>query len=185
MILVNPEHRLPEGFADTVEIIDAENCVGEKCKIEKKTYEAFLRLRENIMANDSLQIELLFVYRTLEKQEEVFERFTRIHGPEYAKTYVSVPGHSEHHTGLAIDVGFYLDGAVDHANATLFSLVEQFAAVHKKLPKYGFILRYPKGKEDITKIGYEPWHFRYIDDPKIAKEIYDKRICFEEYWQNL
>ena len=184
MVLVNPEHRLPEGFADTAEIIDAENCVGEKCKIERKTYEAFLRLREDMMENDGLQIELLSVYRTLEKQEEIFERYTRMYGPEYAKTYVSVPGHSEHHTGLAIDVGFYLDGVVDHANATLFSLVEQYAAVHKKLHKYGFILRYPKGKEAITKIGYEPWHFRYIDDPVIAQKIADQGICFEEYWEN-
>ena len=51
----------------------------------------------------------------------------------------------------------------------------------KKLANYGFILRYPEGKDDITGYSYEPWHFRYIDDVKIAKEIMDKNITFEEY----
>ena len=185
MILVNPEHKLPDNFADTIEIIEAENCVGEKCEIEKKTYEAFLRLREDLMQNDGVQPELLSVYRTVEKQTEIFERYTREHGIEYARTYAAAPGHSEHHTGFAIDVGFYLEGTVDHAIARLLSFKEQFAKVHKKLHKYGFILRYPEGKEAVTKIGYEPWHFRYIDDPQIAKEIYNKGICFEEYRNTL
>ena len=185
MILVNPAHKLPEGFEKTVEIIPVQNCVGEKYEIEKKTYEAFLRLREDLIENDGIQPELLSVYRTVEKQEEIFTRYTREHGLEYAKTYAAVPGHSEHHTGFAIDVGFYLDGKVDHANATLFSLVEQYAAVHKKLGKHGFILRYPKGKEAITQIGYEPWHFRYIDDPTLAQKLADEGICFEEYWERV
>lgn len=180
-ILINPVHKLPEGFENTVEIIPVENCVGEKYEIEKKTYEAFLRLREDLIKNNGIQPELLSVYRTVEKQEEIFARYTREHGLEYAKTYAAVPGYSEHHTGFAIDVGFYLDGTVDHAIASLLSFEDLFAVVHQKLPQYGFILRYPKGKEAITNIGYEPWHFRYIDSPEIAKEITDKGICFEEY----
>ena len=181
MILINPEHKLPQGFADTVEIIPVENAVGEKYEIEKKAYEAFLRLREDLMKNKGIQIELLSVYRTVEKQEEIFSRYTREHGLEYAKTYAAVPGHSEHHTGFALDVGFYLNGTVDHAIASLLSFEDLFAVVHQKLPQYGFILRYPKGKEAITKIGYEPWHFRYLDSPEIAKEITDRGLCFEEY----
>ena len=50
----------------------------------------------------------------------------------------------------------------------MLAVVHLFEIIHKKLPKYGFLLRYPKGKEDVTKIGYEPWHFRYIDSPEIA-----------------
>lgn len=182
MILINGSNRLPDGFEKTVEIIPVENAVGEKYQIEKKTYEAFLRLREDLLENDGIQAELISVYRTVAQQEAIFERYTKNHGLEYAKTYAALPGHSEHHTGFAIDVGFLLDGKVDHSIAGLLNADHLFKTVHKKLPKYGFILRYPEGKESITHVGYEPWHFRYIDAPEIAKEITDKGICFEEYW---
>ena len=183
MILINSENPLPNGFEDTLEILSVENAVGEKTQIEKKAYEAFLRLREDLMEHDGLQAELLSVYRTVDKQKEVYARFTRDFGLEYAQKYVAMPGHSEHHTGFAIDVGFLKDGKVDHSHAFLFGAEDLFQIVHKKLPKYGFILRYPKGKEAITKVNYEPWHFRYIDSPEIAKEITDRGICFEEYKQ--
>ena len=58
---------------------------------------------------------------------------------------------------------------------------EIFAKIHSKLAKYGFILRYPEGKKDSTGYAYEPWHFRYINDSKIAKEIMGKGLTFEEY----
>jgi len=182
MVLINEDNRLPEGFENTVELIGVENAVGEKYTVEKKTYEAFLRLREDLMENDSIQPELLSVYRTVEQQVKTFERTLAKRGMEYTRTYVALPGCSEHHTGFAIDVGIFADGTVNHANEYLFSIDEIYKVMHRKLPKYGFILRYPKGKEAVTKIGYEPWHFRYIDDPVIAREITDKGICFEEYW---
>ncbi len=184
LVLVNEDNRLPGNFENTVEIIPVENAAGEKYQIEKKTYEAFLHLREDLLENDGIQAELISVYRTVKQQEETFERYVKNFGLEYAKTYAALPGHSEHHTGFAIDVGFLLDGKVDHSIAGLLSTDHLFKIIHQKLPQYGFILRYPKGKESITKIGYEPWHFRYIDSPEIAKEITDKGICFEEYWQN-
>ncbi len=185
MILINGENRLPDKFEETVEIISVENAVGEKYQIEKKTYEAFLRLREDLLKNDGIQTELISVYRTVPQQEETFERYTRQHGLEYAKTYVALPGCSEHHTGFAIDVCVVEDGKVEHSVAGLLATDAQFQSVHQKLPKYGFILRYPKGKEAITNVGYEPWHFRYIDDPAIAQQITDRGICFEEYWADL
>ena len=181
MILINGENRLPDGFEKTVEIIDVENCAGEKYKIEKKTYEAFLRLRQDLLENDGIQTELISVYRTVPQQEKIFADYTEKHGIEYARTYAALPGHSEHHTGFAIDVCVAKDGKVIHGIANLLA-TEEFVTVHERLPKHGFLLRYPKGKEDITKVGYEPWHFRYIDDPVIAQEIADKGITFEEYW---
>ena len=185
LILVNEANRLPEGFENTVEIIDVENAVGEKYQIEKKAYEAFLRLREDLLQNDGIQTELISVYRTVKQQEATYERYLTNFGPEYAKKYVALPGHSEHHTGFAIDVGILLDGKLSHAIADLLSVDHLFQTVQKKLPQYGFILRYPKGKETITGIGYEPWHYRYIDAPELAKEITGQGICFEEYWKNV
>lgn len=183
MLLINEANRLPDKFEDTVEIIGVENAVGEKYQIEKKTYEAFLRLREDLLKNDGIQTELISVYRTVKQQEETFQRYLKSFGLEYTNKYVAKPGHSEHHTGLAIDVGILLNGKLYRTVEELLSVDHLFQAVQEKLPSYGFILRYPKGKEAITGIGYEPWHFRYIDSPEIAKGITDKGICFEEYWQ--
>lgn len=181
LILINEDNRLPDGFEDTIEIIPVENAVGDKFEIEKKTYEAFLCLREDLLKNDGIHAELISTYRTVKQQEKTFERYFNNFGLEYANKYVAKPGHSEHHTGFAIDVGFLLDGKLYHTIEELLSVDHLFKIVQKKLPQYGFILRYPKGKESITKIGYEPWHFRYVDSPEIAKEITDKGICFEEY----
>lgn len=183
LILVNGQNPLPRGFADTVELITVQNAVGEEYVIEKRTYEAFLRLRDDLLANDGIQAELISVYRTVERQKGIFDYYTQQFGQEYAKTYAALPGCSEHHTGLAIDVGFLLDGKVEHGIASLLSNDHLFKVVHGKLAKYGFLLRYPEGKKSITHVGYEPWHFRYIDSPEIAREITARGICFEEYME--
>ena len=183
MILVNEDHRLPENYTDTIELLSVKNAVGEGYQIEKKTYEAFLRLREDLLQNDNIQIELISVYRTVAEQEETYARYTREHGEEYARTYVAIPGHSEHHTGIAIDVGILQDGKLIDDVAGLLEASDQFAVIQARLPRYGFLLRYPKGKEAVTRIGYESWHFRYIDSPEIATAITEQGLCFEEYWE--
>jgi D-alanyl-D-alanine carboxypeptidase len=183
LILLNHTHRLPEGFENAITLVEAENVNGEKYRVEEKAYKAFLALREDLMVNDGLQIELLSVYRDIPQQERTWARTMESKGEEYTRKYVAIPGCSEHHTGFALDVGFALNGKASHKNADLFSYEDMYQVVHKKMPKYGFILRYPAVKEPITKISYEPWHFRYIDDPALAQEITDKGICFEEYHQ--
>ena len=183
LVLANEDNRLPYNFEDTVERISVVNSVGDEYEIEKKTYEAFLRLQEDILKNDGIQAELISVYRTVKQQEESWNRYLNLFGLEYTKKYVAIPGHSEHHTGLAIDVGIIVNGKLHRTVAELLSVDHLFQTIHAKLPQYGFILRYPKGKESITKIGYEPWHYRYIDSPELAKEITERGICFEEYWQ--
>jgi D-alanyl-D-alanine carboxypeptidase len=142
-----------------------------------------MRLREDLLTHDGIQAELVSVYRTVERQQAIFDLYTEKFGLEYAKTYAALPGHSEHHTGLAIDVGFLLDGKVDHGITSLLKNDHLYQLVHKKLAKYGFLLRYPDGKKAMTNVGYEPWHFRYIDSPEIATEIAERGICFEEYFQ--
>lgn len=182
LVLVNENNRLPEDFESTIELISVENAVGDQYQIEKKTYEAFLRLRQDLLENDGIHAELISVYRTVAQQTATFENYVTKFGLEYARTYAALPGHSEHHTGMAIDVGIMLNGKLYRTIEDMLSVDDLFRIIQAKLPKYGFILRYPKGKEDVTKIGYECWHFRYLDSPEIAKEITDKGICFEEYW---
>lgn len=183
LVLVNEDNRLPDGFENTVELIPTENIAGNQFLVEKKTYEAFLRLQEDVLKNDGLQTVLLNSYRSVKQQEEIFERNIQERGLEHTRKYVAKPGCSEHHTGFAIDVGILLEGKLYRKREELLSVSHLLEIVQKKLPQYGFILRYPKGKEAITKINYEPWHFRYIDSTEIAKEITEKEICFEEYWQ--
>ncbi len=181
LILVNGENRLPENFEDAIQLVMAENVEGACYPIEKKTYEAFLRLQEDLLKNEGMQIVLVDGYRTVEKQQKIWEHDEKVYGLEYTKKFVAVPGHSEHHTGLAIDVSIVVDGKVVHGMPNLQKIDHLYQFVQAKLPEYGFLLRYPKDKEHITQIGYEPWHFRYIDSPEIAKEITDRGICLEEY----
>ncbi len=183
LVLINSENKMPEGYEDSVDYIKAENCFGEKFLIERKTLEAFLKLKEDLLKNDNIQAELISVYRSVPEQVETFERYVRSFGEEYANKYAAKPGHSEHHTGLAIDVGIVLGGKLYRTIEEMISIDEMYLTVQSKLSSYGFILRYPKEKEHITGIGYEPWHFRYIDSPELAKEITDKGICLEEYFE--
>ncbi|MBQ8339119.1 MAG: M15 family metallopeptidase [Clostridia bacterium] len=184
-VLVNEDNRLPNGFEDTVELIPSENIAGNQFQIEKKTYDAFCALREDVLKNDGIQTVLLGSYRTIEQQEKIFKSNFEKFGLDYAKKYVAKPGYSEHHTGLAIDVGILLEGKLYRTKEELLSVDYLFEIIQKKLPRYGFILRYPRGKEAITKIAYEPWHYRYIDSLSIAQEITDKGMCFEEYCQKV
>ena len=183
LLLVNGEHRLPEDYENTVELVLAKNSAGSEYLVEKKTYEAFLRLQKDLLQNNGIQAELISSYRTIAQQQGSFDNYLNKFGLEYANKYVAKPGHSEHHTGLAIDVGILQDGKILYTIEDLVAVDHLFQIIHEKLPQYGFLLRYPKDKQDITKIGYEPWHFRYIDDPEIAKEMAAKGICFEEYHQ--
>ena len=183
MILINSENKISEGFLDTVELVEVENPEGARFLVEKKTYAAFLRLQADVLAEDGLDIALLNSYRTIEMQQAAFDNYLHKFGRDYAEKYAAYPGCSEHHTGFAIDVSFLRDGKLTHGAQELLEQDDLFRVVQKKLPRYGFLLRYPRGKEEITKINYEPWHYRYIDDPVIAKEIAERGICFEEYWK--
>lgn len=183
LLLINEENPVPENFLETVRLIPVSNGFGEPIQIEEKAYEAFLRLRQDILDNDGLQIELLNSYRSVQQQEEAVERNLKKYGPEHTKKYVAIPGHSEHHTGLAMDVSIMRNGTLARARQDLLAMDMLYQTVHKKLPRYGFILRYPDGKTPITKIGYEPWHFRYIDSPEIATEIMETGLCLEEYYR--
>ncbi|MBR0032912.1 MAG: M15 family metallopeptidase [Treponema sp.] len=94
---------------------------------------------------------------------------------------VAIPGTSEHHTGLAIDIVPKVDGEWKWENEDMMNLPELFAIIHKELPKHGFILRYPKNKEETTGYSYEPWHIRYVASKKIAQKIFDEGITLEKY----
>ena len=113
-------------------------------------------------------------YRSYKEQKETYEYYERIKGND-VKQYALLPGYSEHQTGLAFDIlttGVLTDD---------FEKTDEYKWLVENSYKYGFILRYPKEKENITKIDYESWHFRYVGK-EAAKIIHDQNLSFEEYY---
>lgn len=182
LVLVNKNHKLPAGWENEIQIDTVQNSLGEELQIEHKTYEQFLKLREALL-KEGVQIELDSVYRSVEEQQEIWDAWSADPelGEDYCKKYLAVPGFSEHHTGLAVDIFIMKDGKEIRDNDDMIADTEDFKKVHALMPEYGFILRYPPGRDNITGYAYEPWHLRYVDSARIAKEITDKDITFEEY----
>ena len=117
-------------------------------------------------------------YRTKERQERLLKYYYDRDG-EKAFTYAAPPGFSEHHTGLAIDIAMIVNGEfTDDITGDEPEILDLMANCYK----YGFILRYPKGKEEITGYKYEPWHYRFVG-LDLAKEIHESGLTLEEIKQ--
>jgi D-alanyl-D-alanine carboxypeptidase len=182
LVLVNKYLHLPDDWEKNLELVDAKNAWDEDIQLEKETYEQYKKL-EKALKDEGVIIKLDSVYRSVQAQEELWDRWSKDpeKGIEYAKKFAAVPGFSEHHTGLAVDICIEKDGELIADNDDMIAEREIFAKVHAKLADYGFILRYLENREDSTGYTYEPWHLRYIGDKEIAKEIMSKNITFEEY----
>ena len=119
-------------------------------------------------------------WRSKEYQQSVWDEMAELYGEDYAEQYVAVPGYSEHHTGLALDLGIIYD---DGSEGT-FSESENAVWMAEHSYLYGFIRRYAENKTDITGISNEAWHFRYVGVPHAAY-MYQNDLCLEEYLQKL
>ena len=179
LVLVNKDNKISDDFIDEVELVDVIGDDGEVMQLEKKTCEAYWKLHDALL-KDGIEIGVDSAYRSIDQQKQVMSDFIEEYGEEYAKKIVAEPGTSEHHTGMAVDIVPKVNGEWVIENEDMMKETEIFAKIHARLPEFGFILRYPKGKEDITRQDYEPWHLRYVG-VKAAKEIYDKQITLEEY----
>ena len=119
-------------------------------------------------------------WRSGEEQQKIWDDTLRESGLAFTRKFVAIPGHSEHQTGLAIDLGLkqeHIDFICPDFPDT--GICHSFRL---KAAKYGFILRYPAGKEQITGIGHEPWHFRYVGIPH-AQIMEDNKLTLEEYME--
>ena len=180
LVLVNKQNKLPDDWEEKVEIITVKDAWGDDIKVEKQAYEKYLELK-SALEQEQVYIELDSCYRSVAAQQELWDRWTREKGIDYVRTYVAVPGYSEHHTGLVLDICIKVDGELVYENEDMIAQREIFAKIHAKLADYGFILRYLENRDDITGYAYEPWHLRYVGSTEIAKEIMSKDITFEEY----
>ena len=143
---------------------------------------AFTKLYDAMLA-DGLAIFPLSGYRTYAEQEAIFNYNLELHISEgmtveeaeaYTLMFVAVPGSSEHQYGRSIDVT--IDGTTNHD----FHNTDQGKWLIDNAHKFGFVLRYPDDKVDITGIAYEPWHLRYVG-LDVAKYMYENKLCLEEY----
>ncbi len=178
LVLVNKLNPLPEGWEDEIEIVSSANSLGDTVLAEAEAYNAYLALKESLAA-EGVYVDLDSAYRSVAEQQEIMDRFIKEYGAEYARKTVAQPGYSEHHTGLALDLYLNVDGSDVYLNEDMVLYPEIWKKIHEKLPEYGFILRYPEGKEHVTGYGYEPWHIRYVGDPDVARWITDSGLTLE------
>lgn len=119
-------------------------------------------------------------FRSLREQQQIYQESLAENGEEFTKKYVALPNHSEHQSGLAIDVA-KRQKEIDFI-CPEFPYKGIFGKFRKYAADFGFVERYPKEKEKITGIGAEPWHFRYVGTPH-AKLMYERNMVLEEYIQ--
>ncbi|MCC2685617.1 MAG: peptidase [Paenibacillaceae bacterium] len=180
-VLVNKQFMLPQTYKPD-DLVYPDVPFTYKEKIEKRMMrkvaaEALAKLFAGAK-KDGVNLAGVSAYRSYATQTSVFNNYVKKDGKEKAMTYSAVPGHSEHETGLAIDVAGS-DGKC--AIEDCFAGTKEANWLAKHAAEYGFILRYPKGKEAITGYQYEPWHIRYVGTD-ISKAIADKGITLEEYY---
>lgn len=181
-VLVNKQNKLPDGYKpkDLVEAnipYISDNQSSDKRKMRSVASAAIEKL---FAAAKHQGISLIGVsaYRSYSAQTALFNYYVRQDGYEAAQAYSALPGTSEHETGLAIDV----TGENGKCAAEdCFAGTKEAKWLQKHAADFGFIIRYPKGKEAITGYQYEPWHLRYVGKT-IAKKIMHSGITLEEYY---
>ncbi len=180
LVLVNKKRDLASDYKPTDLVIP-----NVKFSFEGKDQKKYLRkeaataLEELFKAGEEENIDLCAVsgYRNYARQELLFNNKVKKVGVEAANKLVARPGQSEHQTGLAMDVS---SKSANYSLEADFGQTAEGKWLKENAHKYGFIIRYPKEKVDITGYNYEPWHIRYIGK-EVAAEIYEKSITLEEY----
>lgn len=138
----------------------------------------FERMKDAI-ESEGLYIDIGSGYRSYEYQEGVIERNIEAYGEEETARSVAPAGHSEHQTGLAIDI---INDQPEHNIVESFKNTPEGQWLADNSYRFGFILRYPEGKEDVTGYMYEPWHFRYVGEETAAR-VFDSGLTLEEYFE--
>ena len=175
LIVVNRWNELPEDYS--VELTELSN--GQK--VDSRIYPYLQEMFDAARTEDVYPV-VREGYRTAEEQQEILDDkiqsyinqgYSQVKAERTAKEWVALPGTSEHQLGIAVDI---------NADKSKCSNEDVYGWLAENAYKYGFVLRYPPGKQKITGTSYEPWHYRYVGE-EAAKEIYERRICLEEYFK--
>lgn len=185
-VLVNKEHILDKDYVPLEMYIVDEN-ENNFHQFKDASLKPMLRsdIKEFVdkLINDAQGLGLPIIvdsgYRSFKYQQVVLDALIKEKGDEAYKL-VALPGASEHQTGLAIDFAYYENGIY---NDDVKENDKEAIWLKNNAWKYGFILRYPKGKEDVTGYNFEPWHFRFVG-LKLAKYLFKNDLTLEEYYKN-
>lgn len=184
-ILVNKENAISQNEIKNIDLVKTKDVNGKDVYLQRDALNAFNALKAELAKNNH-KIEINTGFRTYEDQEAIYNELLAEHGKEYADKYAAPVGYSEHHTGLAIDV--YMDRSFILGKQIPLQVNPKYQATKKELyetmANYGFILRYPEGKEEITGYPEEAWHIRYVGK-ELAKLLTEKNLTLEEYYETL
>lgn len=177
LVLVKKGFYLPENYEP--KLVNPEIPVAPDCNNPKMTKETSKALKKmyDLAKKEGLYLVVNSAYRSYQTQVETMADFERRFGGQYANEYVARPGASEHQTGLGIDL---TSQSVVEGKKITFGDTPEYKWVIKNCAKYGFIIRFEEGSDDITGIAHEPWHLRYVG-VDVAKKINEKGWTFEEY----
>ncbi len=156
ILIVNKSYSLPSSY--------------NPGKLNDEALDAFYKMRKDA-SKDNIVLYISSGYRSYKTQQKLYNSYIEKDSKEKVDTYSARPGHSEHQTGLAMDLNI-IDSSFEGTKEAIW--------LSKNAYKYGFIIRYPKDKEEITGYKYEPWHIRYLGNEK-SKKVYDSRLTLEEY----
>lgn len=169
-MIVNKYNYLEKDYVP--ELVEVEKDYG-KGKAEKEAYNYFKKMVDEAK-KDNIILKSVSFYRSYDTQKSLYNTYSKRDGQKKADEYSARAGHSEHQTGLAVDIN-------TSSSKDKFENTKEYTWLINNSYKYGFILRYPKNKTNITGYKYEPWHFRYIGIESATK-IYQEQITFEEYY---
>lgn len=174
LMLVNKFHYLSEDY-NPDDIVKISNMYSyDNNSIKEEVYTQYKKMW-NAAKKEDLTLIVTSSYRKYDVQDELWTSRANNQGEEEADKETARAGFSEHQTGLALDIVTYNSLLNDFENT------DEFKWLQKNAHKYGFILRYPKDKEDITGYSYESWHYRYVG-VEVATKIYEEKITFDEYY---
>ena len=122
---------------------------------------------------DGILLRSVSAYRSYQHQKSTYNRYLKQYQQIMVDTFSARPGHSEHQTGLALDINVA-------SSSAHFERTPAFAWLKEHCAEYGFLLRYDQGKETITGYRFEPWHYRYVGQ-EIAKICMEQGLAYEEY----
>ena len=172
LVLVNKFYYLSGDYEpDDLVSLSGQYNGGVNNKMRKEAAQAFMRMVDAAIL-DNIIIKNSSAYRSYDYQVKLYDNYVKRDGKDAADIYSARAGFSEHQTGLCADIN-----EIDSS----FEGTEESKWLINNAYKYGFILRFPKGKEDITGYKYEPWHYRYVGQ-EAAKVIYENDLTLEEYY---
>lgn len=176
-IIVNKANIIDEQTVANYNMVEVKDNLYNNIKLEEETYNNYLKLKENLMQK-GYYINIRSGFRTFNDSKNLYNYYVSKKGKEYAKKYVATPGTSEHNIGLAFD---FIISTNKNSYVTNYDSDEYFY-LENICYLYGFIIRYPKDKEQITGYSYEPWHLRYVGND-LAKYLKKNNLTLEEYYK--